>query len=198
MPYAEDYAGIYRIVDNSTGTCYVGQSKRLKKRIAEHFRLLKLGMHPNPHLQDAFNASGPESFQGEIEAYCGDPNEMDVLEEAFLQGRAWFNASPKLFNISSTAREPMKSRNHTEATRARISAVKSGRREHVTAEYREKLAAAHLRRHLSDPEFVRRAKFIVQNPHLTYAERGRQVGLDTSSTRRIALKYANIEELLNG
>lgn len=197
MPYAEDYAGVYRIVDLTTDTCYVGQSKRLKKRISEHFRLLNLGTHPNRHLQNAFNLAGPDAFRGEIEAYCEDPADMDTLEVAFLTGEARFDESPRLFNISSTARTPMSGRRHTETTKQQIKTKKLGRTEHVTAEYRKKLSAAQTRRFLKDPEWVARVKFIVQNPHLSYAERGRQVGLDTSTTRRLALKYSNLKELLN-
>jgi group I intron endonuclease len=198
MPYAVDHAGIYRIVDLVTGTCYVGQSKRLKKRIAEHFRLLNLGTHPNPHLQGAFDRSGPKAFRGEVEVLCEDSSDMDAIEGAFLTGEAWFGTSQKLFNISTTARAPMSGRGHTDETRARISAKKRGGVDHVTPEYRDKLAAAQRHRYLSDPEFVRRVKFIVQNPQLSYAERGRRIGLDTSSTRKLALKYSNLKEPFDG
>lgn len=198
MPYANDKAGVYRIVDTATGYCYVGQSKRLKKRIAEHFRLLGLGIHPNPHIQNAFNTSGAKAFRAEVEVYCEDPADMDALEEAFLNGEARFDESPNLFNISSTARTPMQGRRHTEASKAKISAAKQGRRDHVTEQYAKKLSAAHTARVLADPAYAAKVKFIVQNPHLSYAERGRRVGLDTSSARKLALRYASKQELLNG
>lgn len=198
MPYSEDAAGIYRIVDTSTGHCYIGQSRRLKKRIAEHFRLLRHGIHPNRHLQDAYMRSGAEAFAAEIEVYCEDPVDMDVVEDAFLTGEARFDNSPNLFNISSTARTPMEGRRHTDETRQQISEAKRGRREHVTPEYRAKLSSAHRARLLANPEYRERIKFIVQNPHLSYAERGRRVGLDTSTTRKLALRYANEKEALDG
>lgn len=198
MPYAKDFAGVYRVVDTSTGHCYVGQSKRVKKRVAEHFRLLKKNTHPNQNLQNAYNMAGPESFTHEIEVLCSDPVDLDTIEEAFLTGDARFDDSPSLFNISSTARAPMDGRRHTDETRAQISRSKKGRTTHVTPEYRAKLSAAHRSRLFANPEYLARVKFIVQNPHLSYAERGRQVGLDTSSARKIALKYANEKELLDG
>lgn len=198
MPYAQDRAGIYRVVDRTTGTCYVGQSRRLRKRIAEHFRLLGLRQHPNPHLQAAYDRAGPDALHAEIEVYCDDPHDLDLLEEAFLSGEAHFDTSPGLFNISSTARAPMSGRSHTGETRARISAKKKGQVAHVTDAYRAKLSAAHLRRLLGNPEFAARVKFVVQNPDLSYAERGRRIGLDTSSTRKLALRYAPLKEILDG
>lgn len=197
MPYAEDTAGIYRIVDTSTGHCYVGQSRRLRKRIAEHFRLLRKGLHPNAHLQQAFS-SNPSTFTHEIEVRCDDPNDMDAIEEAFLTGEAKFDESPSLFNVSSTARTPMQGRSHTDETREQISKSKRGRRDHVTSAYRAKLSAAQRTRALSDPEYLARVKFIVQNPHLSYAERGRRVGIDTSTARKLALKYAHQKEIFDG
>lgn len=198
MPYCGDASGIYRIVDTSTGHCYVGQSRGLKKRIAEHFRLLRRGIHPNRHLQEAYLRSGAESFSAEIEVYCEDPADMDVIEEAFLTGEAHFDSSPNLFNISSTARAPMDGRRHTTETRQQISESKRGRREHITPEYRARLSAAHRARLLADSEYRERIKFIVRNPHLSYAERGRRVGVDTSTARKLALKYANEQELIDG
>lgn len=198
MPYAEDYAGVYRVVDVSTGCCYVGQSRRLKKRISEHFRLLGNGAHPNRHLQNAYDKAGKDAFVAEIEVLCDDPTELDVIEEAFLCGEAKFDESPKLFNISSTARTPMHGRRHTEQSRAQISASKLGKRDHVTPEYKAKLSAAHRKAALRDPEYRERVIFIVSNPNLSYAERGRRVGVDTSTARKIALKYKDEKDLLDG
>lgn len=197
MPYAKDYMGVYRVVDGATGSCYVGQSRRVRKRVAEHFRLLNLGIHPNRPLQAAYDAH-PDEFDWCLEVRCDDPNDMDTVEEAFLSGEAMFNSSPKLFNISSTARTPMSGRRHTDATRARISESKRGRVDHVTDAYRERLSIARKKLALADPVHRERVKFIVRNPHLSYAERGRRVGLDTSTTRRLALNYANCKELLDG
>lgn len=198
MPYSQDSAGIYRIVDSSTGQCYIGQSRRLKKRIAEHFRLLRKGIHPNRHLQRAYGIAGPSAFKAEVEVECEDPSDMDAIEEAFLSGEARFDNSPFLFNVSHTARMPMQGRSHTEESRRQISEAKKGRREHVTPDYRAKLSSSQRARALSDPDHFARVKFIVKNAHLSYAERGRRVGLDTSTTRKLALKYAHHKEIFDG
>ena len=83
VPYSVDHAGIYKIVNTATGACYVGQSQRLKKRIKEHFRLLRRGIHSNPHLQNSYNKHGADKFQAFIEVYCEDTNDMDINDNAF-------------------------------------------------------------------------------------------------------------------
>lgn len=198
MPYANDYPGVYRIVDTVSQTCYVGQSRSVRKRIGEHFRLLRKGEHPNPHLQFAFDCVGESRVTSHIEITCEDPADLADLEEAFLQGEARFDDSPKLFNISSTAHRPMHGRKHTDLTKAQISATKTGRKNHVTEEYRGKLSKAQRARALSDPEHLAKVMFIVENPHLSYAERGRRVGLDTSRARRLALKYGYLKGQSHG
>jgi group I intron endonuclease len=84
MPYKIDSCGVYKIVNTVTGQCYVGQSQRVKKRLKEHFRLLRGNKHTNPHLQNAYNKYGADAFYGALEVECEDLNELDALEEAFL------------------------------------------------------------------------------------------------------------------
>ena len=84
MPYKNDVCGLYKIVNMVTQQCYVGQSQNVKKRLSEHFRLLKFGKHTNRHLQNAYNKYGADAFKGEIEIECQSLEELDKLEEAFL------------------------------------------------------------------------------------------------------------------
>jgi group I intron endonuclease len=198
MPYVEDFSGIYVIRNSVTGNGYVGQSARMRKRIADHFNLLRRGTHPNQHLQNSFSKYGEGAFSYDFEVVCDDPAELTALEEAYLSGGAKFDDTPVYYNISKTAHTPMRGRSHTAETKAKIARSKEGRTEHVTPAYRALLASAQRARHLADPDFVSRVKYIVSNPHLSYAERGRHVGLDTSAARRLALKYANDKEFLNG
>lgn len=198
MPYSEDHAGIYVLRNDRTGNGYVGQSVRMRKRVADHFNLLRRGCHPNDHLQKAFNKYGEHSFSYDFEVVCEDCSELDKLEEAYLTGEAVFDGTPTYYNISSTARSPMRGRKHTTQTKEKISSSKRGRVEHVTPEYRAKLSQAQLRRVLSDDSRRDRILFIVNNPQMSYAERGRQVGVDTSTARKIALKYTPLKEILNG
>lgn len=195
MPYSEDYAGIYKIVNRASGKAYVGQSVRIKKRVAEHFRLLELGKHPNKHLQRSFDKHGRESFEWSMEVVCEDISDLDIIENAFLSGGAYFDES-LAYNIATCAKVPMRGKFHTEKTKNQISKSKSGRTEHVTDDYRKKLQQAQLLRFGSDPEFVARVRYIVHNPDMSYAERGRVLGIDTSNVRKLALRYTPMKETL--
>jgi group I intron endonuclease len=196
MPYKIDVCGVYKLVNRVTGQCYVGQSQRAKKRIKEHFRLLRQNKHTNPHLQNAYNKYGADAFYGEIEIECDDHEELDRLEESFLQGEAWFD-TPKVYNIADFAKAPMRGKTHSEKTKERI---RLGRRASTfdfrSPEYRATLSKAQMARFHSDPKFVANLKFILDNPELSYAERARRLGKDTSSTRKLAIKYEHLKGTL--
>lgn len=193
MPYKTDICGIYKIVNKVTGQCYVGQSQRIKKRLKEHFRLLRRGTHTNPHLQNSYNKYGANAFYGAIEVECQNLDELDQLENMFLKGDAWFE-EPTIYNIADFAKAPMRGRQHSEETKERI---RLGRRattfDFKSPEYRKTLSDAQMARFHSDPKFVAKLRFIVENPHLTYAERARRLGSDTSSVRKLALKYQHLK-----
>lgn len=196
MPYKVDVCGIYKLVNTVTQQCYVGQSQRAKKRIKEHFRLLRLNKHTNQHLQNAYNKYGATAFYGEIEVECSDLEELDRLEEAFLQGNAWFD-TPTVYNIADFAKAPMRGKSHNEEIRERI---RLGRRatsfDYRSPDYRKTLSEAQLARFHSDPKFVAKLKFILENGNLSYAERARRLESDTSAVRRMALKYQHLTGVL--
>lgn len=196
MPYKIDVCGVYKLVNKATGQCYVGQSQRVQKRIKEHFRLLRLNKHPNQHLQRAYNKYGPDSFYGEIEVECSNLDELDRLEEAFLKGNAWFE-EPAIYNIADFAKAPMRGKQHSEEVRERI---RLGRRastfDYQSKEYRETLSKAQMARFHADPKFIAKLKFILDNPDLSYAERARRLGADTSPVRKLALKYQHLKGTL--
>lgn len=196
MPYKIDVCGIYKLVNKSTGQCYVGQSQRCKKRIKEHFRLLRYNKHPNKHLQNSYNKYGAMNFYGEIEIECESPEQLDSLEEAFLKGDAWFE-EPTFYNIADFAKAPMRGKTHSEEIRQKI---RFGRRastfDFKSPEYRATLSKAQMARFHSDPKFIEKLKFIIENTDMSYAERGRRIGADTSSVRRLALKYQHLKGTL--
>lgn len=196
MPYKVDTCGLYKIVNKMTGHCYVGQSQRCKKRIKEHFRLLRWNKHTNPHLQNSYNKYGAENFYGEIEVECPNLQELDSIENFFLKGEAWFD-EPTVYNIADFAKAPMRGKTHSEEVRKRI---RFGRRattfDYSSQEYRETLSKAQVARYHSDPKFIAKVKFVVENGHMSYAERARKLGANTSAVRRLALKYQHLKGVL--
>jgi len=196
MPYKIDICGIYKLVNRATGKCYVGQSQRAQKRIKEHFRLLRNKKHPNTHLQRAYNKYGAESFYGAIEVECSNLEELDRLEELFLQGCAWFE-EPTIYNIADFAKAPMRGKQHSMEVRERISL---GRRaatfDYQSLEYRTTLSQAQVARFHADPKFIAKIKFVIENGALSYAERARRLGASTSAVRRLALKYQHLKGVI--
>lgn len=196
MPYADKIIGIYKIVNNATGVCYVGQSQDVKKRVKEHFRLLRWNKHINSKLQRAYNKYGHDQFSWGLEAVCESLEDLDRIEEAFLKGEASFS-EPTYFNIASFAKAPMRGNSHSEEVRARIRAARRASTfDYRSEEHRKKLSEISLQRRLSDKNYVDKLRFIVDNQHLSYAERARRVGSDTSTVRKLALKYGHLKGAL--
>lgn len=196
MPYSQDVIGIYKLVNKATNACYVGQSQCVKKRVKEHFRLLRWNKHPNARLQNAYNKYGAHNFVWELEVVCEDTEDLDKIEEAFLSKQAWFD-EPNTYNIADFAKAPMRNKQHSEETRERI---RIGRRattfNYQSEGYRKRLSEAQQERYFADPVFVAKLKYIVDNPDMTYAERARVLGKDISSTRKLALKYQHLKGAL--
>lgn len=196
MPYKIDVIGIYKIVNTVTNQCYVGQSQKAKKRLKEHFRLLKLNKHTNQKLQNSYNKHGASNFYGSIEIECQTTEDLDNLEELFLIGEAWFEEIT-FFNISDFAKAPMRGRAHSAEAKERI---KLGRNaatfNYQSPEYRKTLSEAQTARFHSDPKFVDKIRFILQNSHMTYAARAKLLNADTSSVRRLAIKYQHVKGLI--
>jgi group I intron endonuclease len=61
--------GIYKITNIVNNKFYIGSSKKLNKRLIDHFSRLRNNSHKNKHLQDSFNKYGEVNFQ------------IDILEE---------------------------------------------------------------------------------------------------------------------
>lgn len=192
MPYLNDVSGVYKIVNVATKKCYVGQSVNIKKRVKEHFRLLRNNKHTNPRLQNSFNKYGENNFTWEVEAECEDSSDIDMIEEAFINGNASFD-EPTFFNIANFAKAPMRGKVHTEETKEKIRASKKISPYIPTEEYLKKLSIGQTKRAFSNPEYVAKIRYIVDNPHMSYAERGRVVGMDTSTVRKVFLRYSNLQ-----
>jgi hypothetical protein len=144
-------------------------------------------------LQNAYNKYGAENLYGAIEVEVNNLDELDKLENAFLKGDAWFD-EPTVYNIADFAKAPMRGKYHSEEVKERI---RLGRRASTfdfrSPEYRATLSKAQMARYHEDPKFVAKLKFILENPDMSYAERARQLGADTSAVRRLALKYTNLK-----
>ena len=188
MPYAVQTTGVYRLVNRVEQRCYVGSSRNLAKRRAEHFRLLRRNEHPNPRLQTAFNVYGKDAFEWVEEVSCAEEPDAREIELLILKGELTFEEAAD-YNIACDA-FPMLGRKHTEYTKQRISEVKKLQAKPLDKIATQNLCTAQTARRLANPEHRRKIEFIVNNDHLSYAERARAVGMETGSARKLFLRYA--------
>jgi len=188
MPYAAPTTGVYRLVNHAERLCYVGSSRNLAKRRAEHFRLLRRNEHPNLRLQTAFNTYGDGVFEWIEEVSCAEEQNAREIELGVLKGKLTFEEAAG-YNIACDA-FPMLGRTHTEYTKQRISETKKAQAKPLDDTISKKLSDAQTARRLADPEHRRKIEYIMNNEHLSYAERGRAFGIEPSSARKLFLRYA--------
>ena len=147
-------------------------------------------------MQNAYNKYGAENFYGAIEVEVLNLEELDQLENAFLKGEAWFEEST-VYNIADFAKAPMRGKTHSEEVKKRI---RLGRRASTfdfrSPEYRATLSKAQMARFHSDPKYIAKIKFVVENDDMSYAERARHLKADISAVRRLALKYKHLKGVL--
>ena len=91
MKESKTNCGVYRITntvpDKETGICkvYIGSSINLKSRKYAHFRELDKDIHPNIHLQRAYNRDGKENFKFEVVSYLEKCTDKQLLKESILE-----------------------------------------------------------------------------------------------------------------
>lgn len=105
MRYGDGYSGIYKIVNQTNGKIYIGQSKHLFIRRQEHFNALKKGRHPNSAMQKDYKAN--HIFRWEIIEFCN----IDKLNEREHYWIEYYQSmSPKGYNMDWVpyARRPEK------------------------------------------------------------------------------------------
>lgn len=76
--------GIYRITNNSTGECYIGQSRNMMSRWQQHLDKLIRGRHENRRLQNSYDLHADISlFSFDVLCVC-DVRELDRREHDFM------------------------------------------------------------------------------------------------------------------
>ncbi len=76
--------GVYKIENLIDGKVYIGKSKNIGVRWAEHKSELKNGTHINSHLQNAWNKYGKDCFRFEIIYEAKDEIDALNMEEYFI------------------------------------------------------------------------------------------------------------------
>jgi group I intron endonuclease len=89
---------IYRIVCFQTGKVYIGQSKQVKRRQADHFWSLRRKQHHNQKLQAAYNKYGRNSFYSEI---IETNISADKIDEREIHWIAFYDSFQNGYNMTS-------------------------------------------------------------------------------------------------
>jgi group I intron endonuclease len=93
-------SGIYRIRNTITNKVYIGSSRDMFERRAEHRRLLRKGEHRSVKLQRSFDKHGEEAFVFEILEEVKDKLRLCDLEQVWID---WYSASVEGYNMSGRA-----------------------------------------------------------------------------------------------
>lgn len=169
----ENKAGIYKITNNITGECYIGQSVDIPRRIMEHFCVNTKPLTP---VKEAVIKYGKENFSVDVLEECHDTS---TLYERELY---WIGKLKPSYNVRMGGAGD-ESYRHSEETKKRLSEsakrqwqtmseeqkeallsnLKGPRIGHeVSVETREKLRQANLGKKLWTPELLKKRKGTIE------------------------------------
>jgi|SRR5882724_1752571 len=118
-------SAIYSIVHVASGRAYYGSSARALKRMKEHRQQLCRGVHPNIHLQRAWNMYGPKAFKFAIEEIVKDVTQLLAREQAWID--AGQSMEPNGFNLCPVAGSTLGIK-YTEKTKQKLRDVWNARK----------------------------------------------------------------------
>ena len=184
--------GIYRILNTVNGKCYVGQSRNLEKRIAEHKRLLRIKRHPNQKLQHAFTKYGEQAFVFTIEIECDDTADLDYIEMMFISGEAVFDDNVAEYNICREATSGMAGRIHSEETRRKIAANR--RPVANVSEWKRNLVLGAIRSAMTDPDRRWKIDILLAGEGRRNCDLAKAVGMDASTCLKTTKRFRALRD----
>lgn len=121
------YVGIYRITLVRDGRCYIGSTVDIRRRWGEHRKSLRAGTHHSKYMQRCYTKYGENALIFEILEICDitDMTDEQVSGLLFVREQCWFDLKTPEFNSAPIAGS-MLGFKHSEETRAKISAAKTG------------------------------------------------------------------------
>ena len=197
--------GIYRIVNNVNGKCYVGSAVNLNNRWRIHKHNLKNKKHKNNHLQNAWNKYGEENFIFEILEYVYDKKDLIKIEQYYID---WLDSTNREFgyNICKVAGNVLGYK-HTDKTKQKLSDIgktkfginNSFYGEHHTKETKEKLRIINLNRSVSSETKQKISNALTGRKLSERREWRKKIGLANSGDNTLSAKlnWEKVEEIRN-
>jgi len=116
---------IYKITNIENGKIYIGSAVDINVRKRKHLSLLRRSIHPNKHLQSAFNKYGEEKFLFSIVEHVENSDELLIREQYYIDSLQVCDNKVG-YNQATFADNPMKGRKHSPKSLKRISEVTRG------------------------------------------------------------------------
>lgn len=143
MSHYRQQSGIYAITNVINGKRLIGQSKCLKRRWAEHRKLLDRNSHCNPYLQNSWNKYGKDSFEFQVLSLCP----VDILDSEEIRLIHEYKTTEEDFgyNLTTGGGRPVMSIE----TISRMKEAHKGSKnywygKHLSEEHKSKLRKAHV------------------------------------------------------
>jgi len=119
-------SGTYTIENVKNGRFYLGSTKNLKKRKADHFRLLNSGKHTNSYLQADWNKHSPEDFVFKVLTRTSVSKilheEQTLLDEFYDHQKLCYN-----FCVTAGSTEGIKKGPMSDSQKQKISSALKGK-----------------------------------------------------------------------
>ena len=142
---------IYKITNIVNGKFYIGSTKSVRSRWAQHKHRLNKCIHANDHLQSAWNKYGKDAFIIEVIAET-TPEDRNIVEKQFINSLGCLDREVG-YNIKPDA----DARSHSPETIAKIKASCIGRKPTrtgaiISSEQRSKQSESMKGRKMSDEQ----------------------------------------------
>jgi group I intron endonuclease len=194
-PIVPKRPGVYVIRNLRDGKVYVGSAARsLRKRGHNHWHELRVGTHPNKHLQRAWDRDGEAWFKFRALELC-NPEDC-VAREQFWIDQLGATDPKKGYNFCPRAGSSFGTR-HSKAARRKMSEIgkarcqdpteieklrEMGRRNWQDPEYRRKVMAR-LKERFKDPEYLQRHRDARKGRKQSQAEKDKRAASLRGRTR---------------
>ena len=138
-------SGVYKITNTKNGRVYIGSSRDIKRRWKEHKHKLSNTIHPNIHLQSAWDKYGRDVFKFEILFFC-KVERLIHFEQIFIDFYIWKIGWKVMYNNVPNAGSNL---GYKQTEEAKMKISEAGKKRVYTSERNNKISEALMNRKLT-------------------------------------------------